>query len=243
MKTLAFILLRALPVATAAATVIACGPGCRLTGYYLEYPELPVEGVERIAVAPVYGAGDLNPLEVGDALASELIQCPRVEGVVRPFEFQRAIDENDLTLDSESAVRSLARLLDVDAVLIAEVSEYYPYHPPRVGMIAQLFLTNRSDSTGLIVLDISRQGRAQPIANLDAGTLIQLERIHDASQREVFHRARWYAMGHDYNEEALEGGERILWIPKLYLRFASHCLVKDLFGEYSTRIEEVQRST
>lgn len=120
------------------AAVVAGGTGCRAFGYYVDYPENPVEGMRRIAVAPVLGPAEVDPFDAGDILAAELVQCPNVEHVVRPIDFQRVVEARSLPVTSENAIRALARDLDVDGVLVAEITEFDPYHPPRIGVVAQL---------------------------------------------------------------------------------------------------------
>ena len=217
--------------------ILVATAGCRLSGYYLTYPTNPIDGVRKIAVAPVTGPAHTDPFEIGDAIATELIQCPDVTRVVRPREFQHVLESNGITLTSESSVQAMARILGVDGVLIAELTEYSPYHPPRIGIVAQLFITRTETSSGTNIVGISRQGRSGPIERLGAGNLVQIERVYDASNRETYSRAAAYAFGHEHDQEAIAGGDRILWIQDLYFRFVSYSLVRDLFQKYSTRLE------
>lgn len=220
-----------LPCLLAAASA---APGCRLTGFYLDNPPNPFPGVHRIAVAPVEAAGPSDPLKLGEMLASELVQFPGV-AVVRPDDLQATARKNDLTLADERSIRALGRLAGVDAVLVAELTEYNPYHPPRIGVAAQLFFTRTEGAAPRAAIDLSAEGRARPVKRLDHGDLIQIEKIYDGSQRETRDLAGRYARGHDLGGEALDGADRVLWLPDLYFRFVSNRLVRDIFADYQAR--------
>jgi len=223
----------------------AAAPGCRLTGFYLDNPPNPFPGVHRIAVAPVEAAGPTDPLKLGEMLASELVQFPGV-AVVRPEDLQAAARKNDLTLADEQSIRTLGRLAGADAVLVAELTEYNPYHPPRIGVAAQLFFTRTEPAAHRAAVDLSAEGRARPVRRLDHGDLIQIERIYDGSQRETRDLAGRYARGHDLGGDALDGADRVLWLPDLYFRFVSNRLVRDIFADYQARpkagLEENEKS-
>jgi len=167
-------------------------------------------------------------------LASELVQFPGV-AVMRPDDVQATVRKNDLTLADERSIRALGRLADVDAVLVTELTEYNPYHPQRIGVAAQLFFTRTGNAAPRAAVDLSAEGRARPVKRLDHGDLIQIEKIYDGSQRETRDLAGRYARGHDLGGEALDGADRVLWLPDLYFRFVSNRLVRDIFADYQAR--------
>ncbi len=211
--------------------------GCRFTGFYLNNPRNPLAGVRRVAVVAVEGRSSRDPVDLGEILASELVQFPGIEAVVRPAEVQSTARKNDLSLVDERSIRTLGRLSGADAVLVAELTEYNPYNPPRIAVAAQLFFTEPDAASDRTYIDLSAQGRARPIAALDRTGLIQIEKVYDGSQRETRDLAAAYARGHRIEDEAIDGADRVLWIPDLYFRFVSNCLVRDLFADYQARRE------
>ena len=66
------------------------------------------------------------------------------------------------------------------------------------------------------IIQMTRSATAQPISQFVDGNLVQVERVYDASHRETYDLAVKFGRGHRDTDEALEGGDRILWIPKLY---------------------------
>jgi hypothetical protein len=216
------------------------GSGCRLAGFYLDNPPNPIRGVLRIAVTPVEAPGTTDPLKLGEMLASELVQFPGVR-VVRPAEVMAAARKNDLVLTDERSVRALGRLAGADAVLVAELTEYKAYFPPRIGVAAQLFFTAPSAPLARSAVDLSAEGRARPVAALDRGDLIQVEKIYDGSHRETRDLAGRYERGNDLGNEAIDGADRVLWLPELYFRFVSNRLVRDIFADYQAREQAAKR--
>ena len=75
---------------------------------------------------------------------------------------------------------------------------------------------------------------------IDVGNFLEIERVYDASQREVRDRARLYGFGHDFPDHAATGSDRILWLSERYFQFVSDCLVTALFEEYSKRVAEAE---
>lgn len=95
----------------------------------------PVVGLETVAVAPFFNLSQertVDGREFGLAYYSELQKIPGFE-VLPVGVTERAMVENGITLAGpEDAVR-LARILDVDAVVVGAVTDYDPYNP-RIGL-------------------------------------------------------------------------------------------------------------
>ena len=154
---------------TALLGVVLASSSCRSSGYYIDYPNNPIDGVHSIAVAPVPGPATVDSYAIGDAIAAELIQCRGIERVIRPSDFERIARDAEISLTNESSVRTMARLLGVDGVLVAEITEYNPYHPPRIGIVARFFIAGSVQQSRASILDISRQGNAIPGRNVGRG--------------------------------------------------------------------------
>jgi len=95
----------------------------------------PVAGLETVAIAPFFNLSQertVDGREFALAYYSELQKVPGFE-VLPVGVTERAMVENGISLTSpEDAVR-LAKILDVDAVVIGAVTDYDPYNP-RIGL-------------------------------------------------------------------------------------------------------------
>jgi len=104
----------------------------------------PFPQLSRVAVAPFFNHSNEPTLE-GDQLAmayfNELQLVPGFE-VVAVSQVQQVMLIYDIELSSPADVRRLAKLLDVDAVVIGAVTDYTPYYPPRLGLQVEWYAAN-----------------------------------------------------------------------------------------------------
>jgi hypothetical protein len=221
----------------------AAAAGCRLLGFYPDDAANPIEDAPHFAVAPVAivadGGGHLDPVALGDILAAELVQFPRVERVTRPLDVLSIMREENLTLDDELSLRRLARRLNADGIVLVTVTEFDPYYMPRVAAVARLYLLDPPLAArgGQAMVELGLGGRATP-ARFDLGGLVEVERVLDSSQRETFDIASRYSRRLTHRGDAVAGVDRLLNLPELYFQFVSNRLVTALFEEFNRRVEE-----
>lgn len=105
----------------------------------------PFRSVKRVAVAPFLdrsGSKGFDGTKAGDAFASELLMHPGFE-VVRPAQVMEAAAGKGLKLESAEDYLALAKALDADAIVVAEVTELNTFYPPRTTVALQFLLTDR----------------------------------------------------------------------------------------------------
>lgn len=101
----------------------------------------PIPGMTTVAVAPFFNLS-AEPTVDGRRFAlayySELQKTSNYQvlpvGVV-----EDAIRENELEMGSPADVVRLAKILDVDAVVVGAVTEYVPYYPPQMALHIQWY--------------------------------------------------------------------------------------------------------
>lgn len=101
----------------------------------------PVPGLTTVAVAPFFNLSaepSADGRRVALAYFAELQKNPGFQvlpvGVV-----EQAISDNNLSMSSPADVMELARLLNVDAVVVGAVTDYRPYYPPQIGLQVQWY--------------------------------------------------------------------------------------------------------
>jgi len=107
--------------------------------YHNPFPQL-----HRIAILPFFNQSK-EPTVDGDELAiayyNELQSIPGFEvvpvGVTRRF-----LEASRLQPRSGADFQTLARLMQVDAIIVASVTEYSPYYPPRIGLSVDWYAAN-----------------------------------------------------------------------------------------------------
>jgi hypothetical protein len=155
--------------------------------------------------------------------------------VIHPAEVLAVARKNSLDVVDERSVRALGRIAGADAVLVAELTEYNEYPPPRIGFAAQLFFVRGAASDARSIVDLSSTGRTRPVARLDLKDMVAVEKVYDGAQREIRDMADVYARGHKEANPGIEGADRVLRLPDLYFRFVSNRMVRDIFAAYQER--------
>lgn len=184
-----------------------------------------------LAVVPVQdlsGTGALDALALTDILASELAQVPQVSVVPVSQTVAVMLGQGWRSLASPQQAQVLARLLNADGVMVTAVSEYDPYDPPRLGLIAEVYLVAPPPAASLPAEDVDRL--PAPLASRPAdpaGPDRQVQRVYDARQQaeqEAIRRfARRDARGSHEWQEYLRDQRR-------FLRYCSWQTVMDLVG-------------
>jgi hypothetical protein len=123
------------PVLWMLAIAGVTAPGCMIMKVEARNP---IPEMSRIAIVPFFNLTQ-EPAEVVDgrrfALAyfSELQKTPGFE-VVPVGVVETAILEHQIPMSGPDDALQLARILNVDAVVIGAVTDFHPYYPPRIGL-------------------------------------------------------------------------------------------------------------
>lgn len=96
----------------------------------------PIPGLSRVAVVPFFNLSmerTVDGRRFANAYFAELQKVPGFQ-VLPVGVAEQAIIDNELQMNKPEDILELARILDVDAVVVGAVTEYNPYYPPRVGL-------------------------------------------------------------------------------------------------------------
>lgn len=120
--------------------------GCSMLPEIAHQPTLhnPFPQLSKVAVAPFFNASDeptVNGKDMALAYYNELQLVPGFE-VMSVNMVERAMQDNNIQLNSPADARRLAQLLEVDAVLVGAVTDFSPYYPPRCGLHVEWYTAN-----------------------------------------------------------------------------------------------------
>lgn len=139
----------------------------------------PYPFVRRVAVAPLLnfsGDSGIDPLVATDLLASELTQLGDIT-VVPVNRVLAALERGGVPgVRSPQHAIELCRVVGSDGVIVPAITEYDPYAPMTVGLALELYV--------LPELDPLSSG-TRPVAALGPAPIAQMQRIFDASQKDV----------------------------------------------------------
>ena len=95
-----------------------------------------------VVVAPVINLSDdatLDSLKVTDWVASEALTIPGLAVVPVNMTLAALAQQGRHRVETPDDARALADEFDADATLVIALTEYDPYDPPRVGIVAQWY--------------------------------------------------------------------------------------------------------
>ena len=129
-----------------AGAMCCAGSGCVLFPDRIVEPQFhnPFPQLHKVAVLPFYNQSD-EPTVDGEAIALayynelQLIQGFEVMpvGVAKQFLIASGIQPRH-----GSDFQKLAKMMNVDAVLVGSVTDYSPYYPPRIGLAVDWYAAN-----------------------------------------------------------------------------------------------------
>ena len=186
------------------------------------------------AVAPVLNLSnstDLDPLTLTDMLATELAATGRF-AVVPVNRVLAILAEQGLSsVTTPEQARGLGRRLGVDGVLVAAVTDFDPYSPPRIAWTAQWYpLDVPEEGGGLDPVAASRLASdPRPARRAGAGaSVVQVQRVVDASRPDELERIRAYDRQVRGGHESPYGWKVHTVSQQLFLRYSCWALIRTM---------------
>lgn len=188
----------------------------------------PFQGVKRVAVAPFLdrtGAKGFDGTKAGDAFASEVLMHPGFE-VVRPAQVMDAAAGKGMRLETAEDYLALAKVLDADAIVVAEVTELNSYYPPRTTVALQFLMTERPKAPPSDLEKHVVSARPLAISPTVAPHVDQsFEFVVDASNDNTKDELESYAEARVADDSPWSDGEGIARAREPYWRFVCAVLV------------------
>jgi hypothetical protein len=214
--------------------LLSLGSGC--TRHELTLAD--VDHRMALAVAPALnhsGSQDFDPLRLADLMASELAQWPGV----RVIPLNRVLAH--LAADGKERIESPAHALQVmervgaDAIVVFAVTEYDPYHPPVMGLTAQLYGIGPERASGFDPVAASRQ--SSPFEGSAYSKLPRAEyhRVFNSSDEAVQREIRRFALRRNA-EESPYGWRKFLASQENFWRFCCAVTTRELIRQEVTQV-------
>lgn len=162
---------------------------------------LPMANTQVWAVAPVAnlsGINDVDPLLQADLLYAQLQTVAGVKAIPvnRVLEVYASLQIDGVQSEKQAAL--VCDLLGADGLIVATVTAYDPYHPPKVGVSLQLFTRNGGAirSSGIDPRELSRMASPGNTESLPYDAqLLQVVGIYDAANGSIREKLLSYADG------------------------------------------------
>lgn len=197
---------------------------------YRSYPKNPFPDIETVAVFPFINgtSSAIDTVETANTFATEMVKFEGFK-VVRPSKVMAAMEK--VTITSLDDVIALGRDLKADAVLVATVTDYDPYNPPRIAVALQLFRVQQRPLAAADIDRIVQSATWKPfkVTSKHASNLVaSFERVYDSNRKDVKAEVEAYAMAHDDRDYAFKDGDAFLNITSRYWQFVSCRLVMEI---------------
>jgi hypothetical protein len=220
----------------AAAAVLLLAAGCSAESWkYKEYPPNPYPDLQSVAVLPIFnqtGKPAFDGEEFGNILASEMLKFPGFRAV-RPSALRAS--GQALPRSVEEALK-LGRSLKVDAVLIAAVTDYDPYDPPRVAVSVQFLRTSsrdlgKNDIDRLVQSASWRRGPFEIPRDRAGHWVAAFENVYDAHEERIRTELLAYAQAQEGSDSAFLGEHEFLAVQSRYFQFVSNQVLNHIFEQ------------
>jgi len=150
-----------------------------------------------LAVAPAHdlsGSGGLDSLVLSDIFASELAKVPGISVVPVSQTLSVMYGQGWRVLSSAQQTAALGRMVGADGVVVLAVTEYDPYEPPTVGLIAELYLVASQESDSLAGEQVGRMPAPSASRLADpSGPVRQVQLVIDGSRKAEQQQIRRFA--------------------------------------------------
>jgi hypothetical protein len=152
------------------------------------------EPAQVVVVAPVLNLSnstDWDPLKVTDILASEFQSFPGIVVIPVNRTLAALALRGKSTVETAEDALELAREFQADATVVAAITEYDPYDPPRVGIVMQWYATDqRRGTTEFDPVVASRQAADVSLAGSEgyragAAPILQVQQVYNAAENAV----------------------------------------------------------
>jgi hypothetical protein len=135
-------------------------------------------------------------------------------------------------VDSEDQAKAVCEALGLDGLMIATVTAYDPYNPPKFGVSLQLFQPHhRATANQISAQDLARESAPSTQANEPEKVgFAQVVGTFDVANGSVRDRLKAYAAGRYDPQSPLGGAEYYLNMDR-YCGFVYHELLRELFQQ------------
>lgn len=201
------------------------GAGCAQRIDEREQAPPPPAAVEVVVVTPVInlsGSVDWDPVKVTDWLASELTGFPGV-AVVPVNRTLAALDGS--TVETVAEAREIAQKLGADGAIVAAVTEFSAFDPPRIGWVMQWYAAGdapqaAADPTGTFAAD----------AGAAPARVVQVQRNFSAADDDVQEEIREYADDRDENGSPF-GWRQFIKSQELFVRYSCWSTIRSMLSQ------------
>lgn len=194
-----------------------------------------------LVVAPALNLSNsslVDTVKLSDVVASELLSFESI--AVIPVNLARAAlaARGRTHVRSPDEARELAAEFGADATLVAAITEFEPYEPPRVGLVLQWYEAagNRASPSDFDPVRASRSPGELTATSLSGGDAprLQVQRVYDAASETVDAELRQYWKQRD-GQTSPYGWRKTVVSQELFIRYCCWSGIRSMLSQHPTR--------
>lgn len=166
----------------------------------------PLGDVTRVAVVPFTANSNVEirdiPFDYSNAFCNELVRY-NVPQVVRPDYVWRFMRANNMSIRTSEDIVELGKRLDADLIIVAQLTDYFPYNPPRIAVNLQVFSTRVNPAMRNTELEqwmTAGVPYALEVEGQPTSPVVAVETLYDAGHTETYEKLKEYATVHRNKE-------------------------------------------
>jgi len=199
-------------------------------------------GIHTVVVAPVMNlstTASVDTIEVTNALASELQQVEGINvvplGRVYQYLSHSSTAATPGTVGNAEEARALAQVFKAQATIVAAVTEYDPYDPPRMGLAVQMYtaaaLPPALGTSGFDPVASSRSAVPFPVSDDQANRPRDvISRVYSGRDLDTKRLARLYARQR-MADNSPYGWRRFVVDQRAFQRLCCYGVIREMLGE------------
>ena len=200
------------------------------------------EPAQVVVVAPVLNlsnSSDWDPLKVTDILASEFQSFPGIVVIPVNRTLAALALRGQSTVETPQDALDLAREFQADATVVAAITEYDPYEPPRIGIVMQWYAArHRPAMVSFDPVVASRQAAdVAPAASTGyepaVAPILQIQQVYNAAENAVLADVRTFAARRKGHKSAY-GAQIHTKSQELFVRYCCWASIRTMLLERSS---------
>jgi len=207
-------------------------PGCASSQRRAQQPRVATQPLVAVVV-PVLNLSnstDFDPLTLTDILATELAATGQF--AVVPINRVLAVlaQQGQAAVTTPEQARRLGQRFGADGVLVAAVTDYDPYSPPRIAWIAQWYPLETSEPRAELDPVAASRLASDPVPpeRRRRERIVQVQRVVDASRPDELERIREYDRQVRGGHESPYGWKVHTVSQQLFLRYSCWALIRTM---------------
>jgi len=227
-----------------ASLALAGLAGCALRSEARPGADAPETRPPRIVVAVpparnLSNSGNWDPVRVADELSAALMEVPGIEviPVNRTLGALHVLGLDEL--ESADDAYALMEQTGADAAMVAAVTEFNPYDPPRVALTVQWYDGVRPEPVGAVdPVALSRASTTVAPRPAERRPIAQVQRVYDAADQKLLADLRDFALRRD-GRDSPYGWRAHAKSTALFIRYIS-CSVVETILQQAVEIRDVE---